>query len=49
MTSLLAGSPLWYFLYEITLLNGVLLALIAWRGRANLKVAEALCSLCTEL
>ncbi len=47
--SLLAGSPLWFFLYEIVFLNAALLVLIEWRGRTNLKVSEALGSLGAEL
>ncbi len=29
--SILAGSPLWYFLFEIVALNLALAALLAWR------------------
>ena len=39
--SMLAGSPLWFFLFEIVLLNAALAALVLWRGRRNRTLAVA--------
>jgi len=39
---LLAGSPLWYFAFEVTALNAVLAALILARARRNARLATAL-------
>jgi phosphatidylglycerophosphate synthase len=40
--SLLAGSPLWYFLYELIVLNAALAALIRGRARRNARLAGRL-------
>lgn len=40
--ALLAGSAVWYFLWEITVLNGVLVWMLWARGRANRELAESL-------
>ena len=47
--SILAGSPLWYFVYEIFLLNIVLAVFVALRGRANMAVVRELGRLRAEL
>ncbi len=39
--SLLAGSALWYFLWELTALNAVLVWMVWARGRANRDLAAA--------
>ncbi len=49
VASLLVGSPLWFFLYEIVVLNLALLVFVIWRGRANLAVARSLGGLGAEL
>lgn len=49
VSSLLAGSPLWYFAYEIFLLNIVLAVFVAWRRRANMAVVRELRRLRAEL
>ena len=49
VASLLAGSPLWYFLYEIVLLNIALTVFTARRRRANIEVADELGRLGAEL
>ena len=38
--SVLAGKPLWYFLWEITVLNGVLVWMLRARGRANRELGR---------
>ncbi|HEY5107880.1 MAG TPA: CDP-alcohol phosphatidyltransferase family protein [Caulobacteraceae bacterium] len=40
--SLLAGSPLWFFIFEMTALNATLGLLIAWRARQNARLIAAL-------
>ena len=40
--SLLAASPLWFFIFEMTALNAALAALIIWRGRRNARLIEGL-------
>ena len=49
VASLLAGSPLWFFLYEIVVLNVALAVFVIWRGRANREVARRLGGLGAEL
>jgi hypothetical protein len=39
---MLAGSPLWYLLWEIVGLNLVLAAVVAAEARANRRLAAAL-------
>jgi phosphatidylglycerophosphate synthase len=43
--AILAGSPLWFFLYEITVLNVLLAAIAIWRVRRNAAVAAELAGL----
>ena len=40
--SMLAGSPLWFFLFEIVVLNLGLVMLIIWRGRCNRELSATL-------
>jgi hypothetical protein len=40
--SLLVGSPLWFFLYELVVLNFALLVFVVWRRRANSDVVHSL-------
>jgi phosphatidylglycerophosphate synthase len=47
--SLWAGRPLWFFVYEIVLLNIALAVFVFWRRRANAAVARALSGLGPEL
>ena len=47
--SLIAGTPLWFFLYEILFLNLILVILVEWRRRTNLRAFELLGSLSAEL
>jgi phosphatidylglycerophosphate synthase len=49
VASLLVGSPLWFFLYEIVVLNLALFIFVVWRGRANIEVARSLSGLGAEL
>ena len=49
VASVLVGSPLWYFLYEIVVLNVALVVFVAWRRRANIEVVRALGGLGAEL
>jgi phosphatidylglycerophosphate synthase len=49
VASLLVGSPLWFFLYEIVVLNLALLVFVLWRHRANLEVTHSLSRLGAEL
>jgi phosphatidylglycerophosphate synthase len=49
VASLVAGSPIWFFLYEIVVLDIALLVFVLWRRRANLEVARALSGLGAEL
>jgi phosphatidylglycerophosphate synthase len=49
VASLLAGSPLWFFLYEIVALNIALVVFVVWRRRANFEVARLLSGLGAKL
>ena len=49
VASLLGGSPLWFFLYEIVALNLAMGVFVLWRRRANLEVARVLGGLGAEL
>ncbi len=40
--SLLAGSPMWFFIFEMTALNAALVVLVAWRRRQNGRLLEGL-------
>ena len=40
--SMLAGGPLWFFLYEIVVLNLALAVVVIWRGRRNRELAAML-------
>ena len=40
--SLLAASPLWFFVFEMTVLNAALAVLILWRGRRNARLIAGL-------
>ena len=39
---MLAGGPLWFFLYEIVVLNLALAVVVIWRGRRNRELAAML-------
>ncbi len=47
--SLAIGRPLWFFLYEIAVLNVALIIFVAWRAQANTAVIAALRGLGAEL
>ena len=47
--SFLAGTPLWFFLYEIAILNVALVAFVMWRARVNIRVIRELGRLGSEL
>ena len=47
--SLLAARPLWFFLYEIVILNAATIVFVALRWRANKTLAKALSSLGSKL
>jgi phosphatidylglycerophosphate synthase len=47
--SLLVGSPLWFFLYEIIVLNIALMVFVLWRRRLNLQIGRLLGGLRAEL
>ena len=47
--SLLVGTPLWFFLYEIVVLNAATALFVEWRRRANIEVVGALSRLGAEL
>lgn len=49
IASLLGGSPLWYFLYEIIVLNMALVIILFWRSHVNHEMALLLGSLGAEL
>jgi len=49
VASLLVGSPLWFFLYEILILNAVVVGFIWWRRRVNNAVGHALGGFGAEL
>jgi hypothetical protein len=40
--SMLAGSPLWYFLYQAVFLNALLVASVVLHNRAAKRMAQAL-------
>lgn len=49
VTSLLAGSPLWFLLYEVVALNLALMIFVLWRRRANRELVIVLGGLGAEL
>ncbi len=49
VASLLAGSPLWFFLWEITALNAALVWMVIRRRRLNLEIAGLLSGFGAEL
>jgi phosphatidylglycerophosphate synthase len=40
--AVMAGRPAWFFVFEITLLNAVLIGVSLWRRRCNAALAQAL-------
>ena len=40
--AVLAARPLWFFLFELTVLNAALVVLALWRGQANARLVERL-------
>ena len=49
VASLLAGTPLWFFVYEIVLLNVAMICFVEWRRRLNKEFPDALSRLGPEL
>ena len=46
--SLLIGSPIWYYIFEIVVLNGVLAITLSARARANRRLAHGLALSATQ-